>query len=251
MLSHGNFLLAGRENSRYRWYLYHNLASLLESLIHSGIPPHGIPQCRMLLCIPSRCWPLAPHAATHLAWHCQTLFFWTFLLSLYSLIETASMVFFCQNSPSLTSLSVCSLATFPIHEYFKHGLCSSHMEHPLCSQLWESILISEMLPPAIGRPTPNSILSRRQTTQTHFMANSLSLPWFLDSISYAGSGSHLIFSHYQYPCSVCVCVDGVKVSKDSSYDYLFCKSNLIFVSNISIHITWHLWQKKFFLNKIK
>lgn len=35
-------LLTGRENSRYKWYLYHNLPSLLESLIHFGIPPHGV-----------------------------------------------------------------------------------------------------------------------------------------------------------------------------------------------------------------
>lgn len=34
-------LLVGRE-STYKWYLYHNLPSLLESLIHFGIPPHGV-----------------------------------------------------------------------------------------------------------------------------------------------------------------------------------------------------------------
>lgn len=36
------FLLDGREHSRYKWYIYHNLPSLLESLIHCGIPPHGV-----------------------------------------------------------------------------------------------------------------------------------------------------------------------------------------------------------------
>lgn len=45
-------------------------------------------------------------------------------------------------------------------------------------------------------------------------------------------------------------VDGSKLFTDSSYDYLFSKRNLIFLSNISIHITWHHWQN-FFLNKIK
>lgn len=51
-------------------------------------------------------------------------------------------------------------------------------------------------------------------------------------------------------CSLLERVDGVKLYTDSSYDYLFSKSNLIFLSNISIHITWHHWQKNF-LNKIK
>lgn len=41
-------------------------------------------------------------------------------------------------------------------------------------------------------------------------------------------------------------VDGIKLFTDSSYDYLFSKRNLIFLSNISIHITWHHWQKFFF-----
>lgn len=46
-------------------------------------------------------------------------------------------------------------------------------------------------------------------------------------------------------CSLLERVDGVKLHTDSSYDYLFSKSNLIFLSNISIHITWHHWQKNF------
>ena len=46
-------------------------------------------------------------------------------------------------------------------------------------------------------------------------------------------------------CSLLERVDGVKLYTDPSYDYLFSKSNLIFLSNISIHITWHHWQNNF------
>ena len=156
--------------------------------------------CRMLLRIPSRCWPVAPHAATHLAWHCQTHFFWTFLLSLYGLIEAASVVSFCQNATSLTSPSVCSPATFPIHENFKHGLWSSHMELLLCSQLRESIFNSEVLFQQLASPL---LIPSAQDPLCSKLSVSILIP---DSISYASSHSHLIFNHDQHPGWVCLCV---------------------------------------------
>lgn len=45
-------------------------------------------------------------------------------------------------------------------------------------------------------------------------------------------------------CSLLEWVYGVKLDTFLYfYDYLLCKSNVIFWSNISIHITWHHWQK--------
>lgn len=46
-------------------------------------------------------------------------------------------------------------------------------------------------------------------------------------------------------CSLLEWVYGVKLDTFLYfYDYLLCKSNVSFWSNISIHITWHHWQKK-------